>query len=471
MGYMNLQRTAKRPALLSAHGFEGLFANQNSFRVFLFFLTFISVSRVHAHFGLGFLRPALVLAAGALAYALLHPRVVNWKGLFRYWPSKVIAGLAVFACLSAPFGISLGAAARFIVEEYSKTLMFTALLIAAFRKAADVRLIVAAYVIGAGVLVYFALFVFALSGGGSRTMRLSNLYTYDANDLGLMLLMAVPFALWLFGTMGKRGRVLIVLLLLGVGGAIALSGSRGAFVGAVALGLALFFFVRSVPLSKRILTAGVLAGGLVLMAPPGYWDQMQTMLQPTEDYNWNSPTGRRQVALRGLGYMMDHPLFGIGAGNFGRAEGMISDRAVTRMADQGLRWTAAHNSYIQVGAELGIPGLLLWSFLVFGGMLGMIRLRRKLPRSWARGDAEQRFLYASTMYMPAAYVAFAVPAFFLSFAYMDPIYLLSALYCGVHASVYRRSSLERSAAHAQPTGKASRFRQATPQRARVKRPI
>lgn len=133
----------------------------------MFFLTFVSISRIHAHFGLGYLRPALLLAAGALVYAILNPRVVNWRGLFRYWPSRVIAGLAVLACLSAAFGISLGATARFILEEYSKTLMFTALLIAAFRKGADVRLIVAAYVIGAGVLVYFALFVFALSGGGS----------------------------------------------------------------------------------------------------------------------------------------------------------------------------------------------------------------------------------------------------------------------------------------------------------------
>lgn len=444
MAHVNIRRTAPRQGRASAHGFGGLFAHQNSFRIFLFLLTFVTISRIHAHFGLGFLRPALVLAAGALAYAFFNPQVVNWPAFFRYWPSKVIGALAVLACLSAAFGISLGSTARFILEDYSKTLMFAALLIAAFRKAADVRLIVAAYVIGAGVLVYFALFVFALSGGGGGIMRLSNLYTYDANDLGLMLLVSVPLALWLFGTMGRRGKALIVVFLLGVGGAIALSGSRGAFVGAVALGLALFWFVRRVPLSKRVLTAAILAAGMVIMAPPGYWDQMSTILEPTEDYNWSGPTGRRQVALRGLGYMMDYPVFGIGAGNFQRAEGLMSDRAVTLMAGYGIRWTAAHNSYIQVGAELGIPGLLLWSSLLIGGIVGMVRLRHKLPRSWARGDSEQRFLYDSTMYMPAAYVAFAVPAFFLSFAYMDPIYFLSALYCGVHAAVHTRLKIERS---------------------------
>lgn len=423
--------------------FGPLFAGQNTFRLFLFFLTLLTVSRIHAHLGLGFLRPAVFLVAGALGYALLNPRVVNWKALFRYWPTKVIVALAVVACLSAPFGISLGATAVFILSEYSKTLVFAALLIAAFRGASDVRLIVAAYVIGAAILVYFALFVFALSGGGGGMMRLSNLYTYDANDLGLMLLVAVPLTLWLMGTVSRRGKALLGALLLSIGAALALSGSRGAFVGSGALGLALLWFLRTVPVSKRLLVVAALGLGMAVMAPPGYWDQMGTILNPTEDYNWSSPSGRKQIWTRGLGYMWDYPVFGLGAGNFPRAEGMISDIATTQTADRGVKWLAAHNSFVQVGAEMGVTGLLLWSFLVFGGLVGMLRLRRRLPRWWARGDPEQRFLYASTMYMPAAYVAFVVPAFFLSFAYMDPIYFLSALYCGVHAAVDRRLRLDR----------------------------
>ncbi|MBT8489140.1 MAG: O-antigen ligase family protein, partial [Gemmatimonadetes bacterium] len=274
-------------------------------------------------------------------------------------------------------------------------------------------------------------------------MRLSNLYTYDANDLGLMLLVAVPLALWLMGTVRRRGKVLISALLLSIGAALALSGSRGAFVGGAGLAIALLGFLRTVPFRKRLLVVGALGLGMAVMAPPGYWNQMSTMLEPKDDYNWSSESGRRQIWLRGLGYMADYPVFGIGAGNFPRAEGMISDIAMTQSADRGIKWLAAHNSFVQVGAEMGIVGLTLWSFLVFGGLVGMVRLRRRMPAGWARGDPEQRFLYESTMYMPAAYVAFVVPAFFLSFAYMDPVYFLSALYCGVHAAVDRRLRRDR----------------------------
>ena len=48
------------------------------------------------------------------------------------------------------------------------------------------------------------------------------------------------------------------------------------------------------------------------MAPPGYWDQMGTILEPTEDYNWSDPIGRRQIMIRGMGYIAQYPVFGLG---------------------------------------------------------------------------------------------------------------------------------------------------------------
>ena len=129
----------------------------------------------------------------------------------------------------------------------------------------------------------------------------------------------------------------------------------------------------------------------MLFAPRGYWDQISTLLHPTEDYNWNTDYGRRNVWIRGVGYMLDSPLTGLGIGNFPRAEGTISDVAVTFVDRIGhrLKWSAAHNSFLQAGAEMGIPGLLLFSSLVFGGIFSMVKYRRKLA-AWSRGDPEQR---------------------------------------------------------------------------------
>src|SRR5205814_5657213 len=150
------------------------------------------------------------------------------------------------------------------------------------------------------------------------------------------------------------------------------------------------------------------------------------VLSPTKDYNWDSSEGRVEIWRRGVGYMLDHPVFGIGINNFERAEGTISDKVRRSFAGDPIRWTAPHNSFVQVAAELGIPGLILWSSLIIGGLVGMVRMRRRLPRAWLQGDAEGRFLYLATVHLPLALVGFAIPAFFLSFAYSDIVSILAA---------------------------------------------
>lgn len=70
-------------------------------------------------------------------------------------------------------------------------------------------------------------------------------------------------------------------------------------------------------------------------------------------------------------------------------------------------------------------------------------LRRRLPQGWAHGDPEQRFLSGATLYLPISFVGFATTAFFVSFTYQDPIYILAAFVAGLH--VARRSRLQREA--------------------------
>jgi O-antigen ligase len=166
---------------------------------------------------------------------------------------------------------------------------------------------------------------------------------------------------------------------------------------------------------------------------------METILRPTEDYNWTVPGGRKEIWLRGLGYMKSYPLFGLGIGNFGRAEGTISDRARNwHPGEAGIKWTAPHNSFVEAGAELGIPGLVLWSSLVLGGIVAMRRLRRRLPKRWASGTPDERFLFLATTYLPVSLVGFGVSAAFVSFAFLDLIYILAALMTGTYVCVARR---------------------------------
>jgi O-antigen ligase len=398
----------------------------------LFLLTLLTVSRIHQHFGLvGALRPALLLALAALAYAVLNPRFLSRAPWFRTWPARSVMALGALACASAVFGISLGAAARFILEDYSKTLIFAFLLMATMRGARDIYLYTWAYVIASGILVWMSLFVFGLSKAGSVS-RLSGLYTYDANDVGLVLLVGLGLCLITLHVANRLGKAVSLVIMLGIGVAIARTGSRGAFLGLLAFGVALLVFADSVSLVKRVAAMGATAIALTLASPEGYWAQMQTMLRPTEDYNWTESGGRKNVWKRGLEYMIRYPVFGVGVNGFGRAEGTISQRARDwQPALRGVKWIAPHNSYVQIGAEMGIPALAVWCSLAFGGIVAAWRIGRRIPRSWASGSKDQRIAFFASRYLPVSTSAFAVSSFFVSFAYMDPVYILASLLVGL----------------------------------------
>jgi O-antigen ligase len=409
-------------------------------RIALFALVFLTVSRANAHLPfLAPLRPLLLLSAAAVAFAVLNPRYLSRLPWTSTWPARTVMALGILSLCSGVFGISLGGSATYFLEEYSKVLILTFLLMATIGSIRDVHWFAWAYVLATGVLVWDALFFFQMERTGNQEFyRLSNLYTYDANDVGVVLLVGLGLAIYTFQVSRAVGKALSLTIILGIGAALAKTGSRGAFLGLIGFGLAVLLLVDSVSIVKRVGFMVVTAVALALASPQGYWQQMSTILAPKEDYNWTAESGRRMTVKRGIGYMLSYPVFGVGIGNFPMAEGTLSDRAKAwRPGDPGVRWAAPHNSFLQAGAELGVPGLLVWSALVGGIVISMTRLGRRLPRSWSRGAFDQRAMYHATRYVPLATIGFAVAGSFVSFAFMDPIYFLAALSVGL-LHEYRR---------------------------------
>jgi hypothetical protein len=420
-------------------------AARDPFRIALFALTVLTVSRIHEQYKwMSVLRPALVATAAAAIYAYLRPDVVARRPLNQTWAAKVVIAFGIQALLSTFFGISFGNSATFILNVYVKTLVFTFLLIAAIRSTEDLATLVWAYVIATAFLCYTTLFVFKIQHYAAGYDRLANADTYDANDLGLVLLTGLPITLLAFANSKLPGKAFCALVMCGIGAGISKTGSRGAFVGMLAAGVGLLLFLDRVPVWQRLAFIVVTVTGLSLFAPPGYWKQMQTIENPQADYNWNTVNGRRQVALRGVGYMLGNPIFGVGIHNFSKAECTISDKALNYTVGTGIRCTPPHNAYIESGAELGLPGGFLWLFIIPGGVIHLLLLRMRLPRSWPRGDPEQRFLYGAVVYFAVCLLGYAFGSFFLSFAWTDISYYLMAMLAGIWICVEDRLARDRA---------------------------
>jgi O-antigen ligase len=201
------------------------------------------------------------------------------------------------------------------------------------------------------------------------------------------------------------------------------------------VGAAALILLNTVSLTRRIGMMIAVIVALAFGAAPGYWKQMRTVLQPKGDYNYSTLYGRKALAERGIGYMIKYPMFGLGMNNFARAECTISPHLETLNRNGPIRCRVPHNSYVEAGAELGVPGLFAWVSLVIGVIIGLLRLRGRLPRSWRRGTEAERFMYGATTFFPLAMVGFAVTAFFVTFAWLDPLYIIAAFTTGLYVAL------------------------------------
>ena len=297
------------------------------------------------------IRPGLLLFGFCAFYAVLKPATSVNMDVFRHRVPQLIIAQAVLACASALFGISLGHSAFYIITIYWKTLAVALLLILSLRNMSDVRYMVWATAAGGVLLAFTSVFIDHIGktqGNG----------VYDANDIGTIVVMTLPLVILAVQVAKGLRRLVWIAGLVLIAETIVISGSRGAFIGLLALGLGLLLFLPGVSVVKRLVYLGAITTALTVFAPEGYWESMKNIiLNPTADYNWDAGQGRRQVAKRGIGYMFDHPIFGLGIDNFAMQEGMLSDYAKETLASgHGVKWSAPHNSWVRSRRRNGNSG-------------------------------------------------------------------------------------------------------------------
>jgi O-antigen ligase len=258
--------------------------------------------------------------------------------------------------------------------------------------------------------------------------RLGRLYYYDANDFATLIVSAIPFGLYV--VLARRRLLVRVLAVLGLAVlAVGLirSGSRGGLLALLAVTAFFLLGFTAVPARARLMGLGLVLAVVFATANDRYWTQMQTILNPHQDYNVTSDAGRLKIWERGLGYLAERPVAGVGMSNFQVAEGTISPQARRQAGGRPVFWQAPHNTLVQVGAELGVPGLLL----LIGLFASVFASLRRVARRARNATPPARDVSRLVQTLQAALVGFVVGAFFLSLAYTDMLYTLVALALGL----------------------------------------
>jgi len=384
-----------------------------------------AVGRIHEVFPvLLYFKPTLLAAVMSIGLYLLQQSPQRRMGLLQSRTTLCLIGLVVWGALSVPAALNQGLAFN-SWTDFARTIAMCFVVAASVRRPSDVERLFLVYF---SVTVAYTAVVLSRFQLGAGNWRLGDLYTYDANDLATLITTAMPFGLYF--VIGQRR---LGWRLLAVGGLIVLavglirSGSRGGLVAFLAVAAFVLVGMTTIPARSRVVGLTVILVVLVGTASDKYWSEMQTIVHYKQDYNVTSETGRVRIWTRGIGYMAGHPLFGVGMRNFNVAEGTISPLARLRERGIGVWWGAAHNTYIQVGAELGVPGLLLCLGAIITALLSLGRVSRRALRAHPEGSQVSRLAQS----LMAALVGFAVGSFFLSLAYADMLYMLIALAIGL----------------------------------------
>lgn len=372
------------------------------------FVIMVSVCRIHEVIpGLAVLKLGKVAFGLAVVLYLISPKR-NDLQFISSQQIKYICYLFLLGLLSTLFSFWPGKSLNFMFFNFLSSLVLLFLLTKVTATYADLKKIfwgIAVSLTLLGLKTLSSDAERATSGGGS----------YDSNDMAFIMVVFLPtFYFHVKNELGIR-RWLLVLMMIIAFAVIISTQSRGGFLGLVSI-LVAIAMKEKVGLFRFAVFCGILALAFSFFAPVGYSERITSIFKPHEDYNMTDGGGRIEIWKRGFQLMLENPVLGVGPFVFEVAE---STKHIDESTGTTGKWSVAHNSFVQIGTELGFPGLLLFIMILVTSIRSLRRLQRDLPK-----DAE---LYWIINALEVGFYGYIVCGFFLSQAYSAALFLLVGL--------------------------------------------
>ena len=251
---------------------------------------------------------------------------------------------------------------------------------------------------------------------GEGVIRIKGTAT-DPNDYAMHLVILLPMVfalLFNYRNLIIKGILLFVLILLILN--IVFTYSRG---GMVAFGLVLGLSVFGFSLQRKKLLLPViltLIGISILfpMIPEKYWERAKSI----SDFSDPAIQARLDTWKTGLGMISDHPIKGVGLGAF-RYEYVM--RAYVNQDVTTRASLFSHNAYIQIGAELGLPALIIFLLLIIFSWFDLVKAEKLFAD---KGD----MLFAGfSLSLRLGLLGYMVCAIFLTQAFLTMFWIILPL--------------------------------------------
>ena len=346
------------------------------------------------------------LGVGCLLYAFAYAVVRESPlRLFETWQARCFALLALLGMAS---WVIMGSPTRWETSPFMSYFSFLSLFyitVAVVDSPSRLRNVLLAAIGSVALASLYVLREWQKYHGIYRNFR-PGWVTGDPNYFTVSALLCLPVAFYMLqGDRPKWEKVLCLGGLVMTVFAVILGASRGGFLGLLAASLLVVWRTRRRVRNLTIVGALLLSFSLVLPTSP-----VERLLKPSPG-DHEAVEVRKAVWRAGLRMVWENPLTGIGSGNFKPMVGSYGDQ------DQSLK-RVAHNTYIEIAAELGLPGLFAFLGILFGSFYTLEQVRRKTI------DSGQSLLHQVAQGIQAGLVSYMVASFFVSAQYQKLFWLM-----------------------------------------------
>jgi O-antigen ligase len=341
--------------------------------------------------------------SGGIAFAGL---LLSWGRLKGKVPLviKLVLVLLVHMCITIPLAFWRGGAYDVVVNQFSKAAIVALLVSMIVNSLDELRRLLWVQAGSVAVMTIASIIVHPSAPGGG-TLRLWGLGGVFSNPNDFAINIAINFPLCLaffFWTKGVLKKLLwgssLLFLMYGV---IATYSRSGLIAMVICFMICVWEFgIRGK--RPQIVAAAIfvlLVGVGVAITTPRYVARVSTLVEGGDvagSADHGSLDARRELLKESIRVTFQHPLFGVGPGNF---------QAYTES------WHVTHNTYTELSSETGFPGLIL--FLTI--LVLTFRNLSKIKKSAAHQASPQIRLFTNAL--RAGLAAYIVGAAFASTAY------------------------------------------------------
>jgi putative inorganic carbon (HCO3(-)) transporter len=328
---------------------------------------------------------------------------------------KVLLLLLAHMILCIPFASWRGGAFDAVINKFSKGVIIAVLIYMVVTSVNELRKLLVIQASAVALVTVVSVLVHHTEYG--RLMGIQKGILENPNDLAINIAINFPLCIAFFFAAKKGARKLfwgssLVFMAYAV---VATYSRSGLLAMVVTVIICIWEFgirgKRTTVLVSAAL-AGVVALGVVI-ATPHYLLRVESLFLGNIEGSGdrNSLAARKELLKQSLTIMVHHPLTGIGPGNF---------------PSYTETWLVVHNTYAELGAEAGVPGVLLFVLMLVLS-LRKIRRVRKLPGYESSEDIR---LWTSALW--AAMAAYIAGSAFASTEYNLFPYFMVGYICAVY---------------------------------------